>query len=174
MNYGTISGCWVSADVKSSYYSIIYDADLGGIAGWNYDGLIEYCCMTGNVVNTGGGSGVGGIAGSNDKDIQECAFYGTVTSKYNNDNKFVGDQNARCSNVTDIFEADIYRRGSGWPVFSFAYKYPYVMNISGSGPGAIEASAGGEKGILAAGRDRHADRHLGRAGESRHHGCRWQ
>ena len=148
LNYGTISGCWVSADVKSSYYSIIYDADLGGIAGWNYDGLIEYCCMTGNVVNTGGGSGVGGIAGSNDKDIQECAFYGTVTSKYNNDNKFVGDQNARCSNVTDIFEADIYRRGSGWPVFSFAYKYPYVMNISGSGPGAIEASAGGEKGIL--------------------------
>ena len=148
LNYGTISGCWVSADVKSSYYSIIYDADLGGIAGWNYDGLIEYCCMTGNVVNTGGGSGVGGIAGSNDKDIQECAFYGTVTSKYNNDNKFVGDQNARCSNVTDILEADIYRRGSGWPVFSFAYKYPYVMNISGSGPGAIEASAGGEKGIL--------------------------
>lgn len=59
-NYGTKENCWVSADMASSHNSI-YDADLGGIAGWNENGAtIQFCCMTGNVQNTGGNSGVGG------------------------------------------------------------------------------------------------------------------
>ena len=77
-NYGTIRNCWVSANVESTHYSA-YDADLGGICGWNDSGgKIEYCCMTGNVTNTGGNSGVAGIAGSNDGSISHVTFDGCV------------------------------------------------------------------------------------------------
>ena len=96
-NDGAIEDCWVTADIKTSHYSI-YDADLGGIAGLNDDGTIVCCCMSGNVTNTGNNSGVGAIAGSNENSkpgsINYVVSYGNVIVRHKQDSKSVGDNNS--------------------------------------------------------------------------------
>ncbi len=77
-NSGTISDCYntgsLSASSSSSYN---YDADVGGIAGYNNSGIIKDCYNTGNV----NGSTAGGIAGYNsDGEISECYNTGSVSA----------------------------------------------------------------------------------------------
>ena len=50
---GSISNCWVSADVSSDWNEpgSAYTAKVGGIVGENNHGTIEYCCVTGDVTN---------------------------------------------------------------------------------------------------------------------------
>ena len=132
-NYGTIENCWVKADVESDHYSA-YDADLGGIVGWNESGgTVKYCCMSGNVKNTGGNSGVGGIAGSNDGTIEHVTFYGTVSVKHSQDNKWVGDQDNKLENYYDSFNEGEYNAANGNHTYRRGLKYcvlpnPFVIN----------------------------------------------
>ena len=139
-NYGTISNCWVSANVESSHYNGTLDADLGGICGWNEsDGTVEFCCMTGNVTNTGNNSGVGGLAGSNDGTIQHCTFYGSVSVNHSQDNKYVGDQDKTMDDVYDTYN-DVhygYSNGGGNNMYCYAYKYPYSVTVNTMGTGTI-------------------------------------
>ena len=150
-NEGTIENCWVSGHIESSHYSG-YDADLGGIAGLNdNDGTIKYCCVAADIKNTGGNSGVGGIAGSNEGTIQHVTFYGTVDdNEHGQDNKYVGDQDGTLSNNYDTFNQSEYNAASGYDVYRHALKYPYTFNISTSGfdiIGRVQVSAGGETDI---------------------------
>ena len=65
-NYaGTISACYASAPVTSSFGSV------GGLVGYNYSGLISACYATGPVT---GLSEVGGLVGFN--------YYGTILASY--------------------------------------------------------------------------------------------
>ena len=150
-NEGTIENCWVSGHIESSHYSA-NDADLGGIAGLNdNDGTIKYCCVAADIKNTGGNSGVGGIAGSNEGTIQHVTFYGTVDDNgHGQDNKYVGDQDGTLSNYYDSFNQSEYNDASGYDVYRHALKYPYTFNISTSGfdiIGRVQVSAGGETDI---------------------------
>ena len=144
-NDGTIVGCWVSADIESSHYNGATDADLGGIAGLNESGTIEYCIMTGNVTNTGGNSGVGGIAGSNEEIVRHCTFYGTVTCSHSQDNIYVGDQDDTMEDMYHLYYEVHHTASSGHDLYAYAYKYPY--QISFSEKNAIQASAAGETGV---------------------------
>ena len=145
-NYGTIRNCWVSANVESSHYSS-YDADLGGICGLNEsDGTVEFCCMTGNVTNTGDNSGVGGLAGSNDGTIQHCTFYGSVSVNHSQDNKYVGEQDETMEDMYDTYD-DVhygYSNGGGNNMYCYAYKYPYSVTVNTMGTGTIRTSAADE------------------------------
>ena len=152
-NYGTIENCWVSADVESDHYST-YDADLGGIAGWNESGgKIRYCCMTGNVTNTDGNSGVGGIAGSNDGTIEHVTLYGSVSVDHEQDNKWVGDQDETLSNYYDSFNSSEYDAASDYDLYRKAIKYTYDIKVTNAGPGNIQVSAGGENNVSGARKD---------------------
>ena len=135
-NYGTIENCWVSADVESSHYSS-YDADLGGITGWNESGgTVKFCCMTGNVTNTGGNYGVGGIAGSNDGTIEHCTFYGSVSVDHSQDSKYVGDQDGTAEDLYDTYYDVHYNYASGNDMYCRSIKYyslPSTYVISSSG-----------------------------------------
>ena len=146
-NYGTIENCWVSADVESDHYSE-YDADLGGIAGLNEsDGTIKYCCMTGNVTNTDGNSGVGGISGSNEGTIQHVTFYGSVSVDHDQDNKWVGDQDKTLEYQYDSFSQSEYNAASGNDMYRYALKYPYALTVRNEGYGSVQVSANGENDI---------------------------
>ena len=146
-NYGLIKNCWVSADVESSHYSS-NDADLGGIAGWNESkAKIAYCCMTGNVTNTGKNYGVGGIAGSNDGILEHCAFYGSVSVEHSQDNKYVGDQDNKMDGMYDEFNQSEYDAASDMEMYRKAFKYPYYIRVLTVGRGSVEISAGGETGF---------------------------
>ncbi|MBQ9587941.1 MAG: hypothetical protein IJR26_08805 [Bacteroidales bacterium] len=146
-NYGTIENCWVSADMASSHNSI-YDADLGGIAGWNENGAtIQFCCMTGNVQNTGGNSGVGGIAGSNDGTIEHCTFYGSVSANDSQDSKYVGDQDGTENDLRDTYDNNHYSYASGYGMYAYAYKFPYSVTVNNIGHGSIQTEAVGEYGV---------------------------
>ena len=111
-NDGAIEDCWVTADIKTSHYSI-YDADLGGIAGLNDDGTIICCCMSGNVTNTGNNSGVGAIAGSNENStrasINYVASYGNVIVQHKQDSKSVGDNENTFMFEYNEFSWDAYK-----------------------------------------------------------------
>lgn len=79
-NYGTIENCFVNGHVESDHYHSSKDADLGGIVGLNESGgTVKYCFMSGDVKNTDGNSGVGGIAGSNEGTIEHVTFFGSVS-----------------------------------------------------------------------------------------------
>ena len=141
-NYGTIENCWVSADVESDHYHSSKDADLGGICGWNEsDGKIKYCCMTGNVTNTDGNSGVGGIAGSNDGTIQHVTFYGSVSVDHDQDNKWVGDQDKTLENQYDSFNQSEYDASSDNDMYRKAIKYPYALTVRTEGYGSVQVSS---------------------------------
>ena len=145
-NRGTIENCWVSGHVESSHYSA-YDADLGGIAGLNDDGTIKYCCVTADIKNTGGNSGVGGIAGSNEGTIQHVTFYGDVSVNHSQDNKWVGDQDGTLENNYDSFNQGEYNDASGKDLYRYAIKYPYAINITTVGPGTYRADIGSETNV---------------------------
>ncbi len=79
--YGTVSYCYNAGAVSSS------SGRLGGVVGMNRYGTVEYCYNVGAVKNTGIGSDVGGVVGSNVGDIFEgestiknCYNAGSVTS----------------------------------------------------------------------------------------------
>ena len=152
-SYGTIENCWVSADVESSHYDISTDADLGGIVGWNESGAtLKYCCMTGNVTNTGGNAGVGGIAGTNKGTIQECTLYGTVTVNHSQANEFVGiqkgnlwDQHNNAALQNDVTLNNYLNSFSGNNLYRFAVKYPYSVNIANRGFGAVDFPVPGSR-----------------------------
>ena len=146
-NRGTIENCWVSGHVESSHYSA-YDADLGGIAGLNKSGgKIKYCCVTADIKNTGGNSGVGGIAGSNEGTIQHVTFYGDVSVNHAQDNKWVGDQDGTLSNNYDSFNQGEYDDASGKDLYRRVIKYPYAINVTTVGQGSLIVSAGGENNV---------------------------
>ncbi|MBR5726059.1 MAG: hypothetical protein IKX56_04920, partial [Muribaculaceae bacterium] len=152
-NYGTIQNCWVSGHIESSHYSQ-YDADLGGIAGLNEDeGDILYCCVTANVTNTGGNSGVGGIAGSNEGEIYHVTFYGDVSVNHAQYNKYVGKQNqqATLEYYYDTFNQTEYDTAGpedqNQNLYAYAIKYPYAINVTTVGQGSLTVSAGGENNV---------------------------
>ena len=119
---GTIINCWVSADIKSSHYSSIEDAFLGGIAGIISNGnyldqksTLQFCCMTGNVENPKN-SGVGGLAGvASGCNISHCALYGIVSVDHVQDNKWIGIMSSSCTfeNYYDSFNPDEYNAANG-------------------------------------------------------------
>ena len=147
-NEGTIENCWVSGHIESSHYSQ-YDADLGGIAGLNdNDGVIRYCCVTADIKNTGGNSGVGGIAGSNEGIIRHVTFYGSVDDNgHGQNNKYVGDQDGTLSNNYDSFNQGEYDDASGKDMYRYAIKYPHAINITTVGPGTYRADIGNETNV---------------------------
>ena len=133
-NYGTIQNCWVSGHIESSHYSQ-YDADLGGIAGLNEDdGDILYCCVTANVTNTGGNSGVGGIAGSNEGEIYHVTFTGEVSVNHAQDNKYVGDQDGTLEYYYDTFNQGEYDtagpENQNQKLYARAIKYPTITTYT--------------------------------------------
>ena len=143
-NYGTIENCWVSADLETSHYDISKDADLGGITGWNEsDGTVRYCCMTGNVTNTGGNAGVGGIAGTNKGTIQHVTFFGSVSVDHKQDNKWVGDQDKTLENNYDSFSQSEYDAASGNDMYRRVIKYcslpnPFVISSNADWDGFLD------------------------------------
>ncbi|MBO7084285.1 MAG: hypothetical protein J6W30_10625, partial [Bacteroidales bacterium] len=139
-NEGTIRNCWVSGHIESNHYSA-YDADLGGIAGLNDNsGTTKYCCVTADVKNTNGNSGVGGIAGSNEGTIQHVTFYGEVSVEHAQDNKYVGDQDGTLEYYYDTFNQDEYNAASGNDVYCDAILHPYATIINSVGNGVIVAN----------------------------------
>ena len=149
---GSISNCWVSADVSSDWKesASAYTAKVGGIVGENHAGTIEYCCVTGDVTNND--ADVGGIAGYNCSDngggiIRHCTFYGTRNSTHSQDNKYVGDQDATMENMYDSFNQGEYDAAGARALYRYALKYPYAINVSTEGYGTVEVSAGGENNI---------------------------
>ena len=156
---GTIINCWVSADIKSSHYSSIEDAFLGGIAGiisngnYTYEkSTIQFCCMTGNVENPKN-SGVGGLAGvAYGCNISHCALYGIVSVDHDQDNKWIGIMSSSCTleNYYDSFNPDEYNAANGYDLYRYALKHPYAVNVTTVGQGSVTVSAGGEDNILGA------------------------
>ena len=135
-NNGTISNCWVSADVSSNWHESwsAYTAKVGGIAGEN-NGTVEYCCMTGNVANDD--ADVGGLVGDNkDGTVSHCTFYGVRSSDHSQDNKYVGDSGTETS-VYDLYESTEVTDGKG--VYNNAIQNPYAININNVGEGTYEA-----------------------------------
>ena len=129
-NDGTIENCWVSGHIESDHYSA-NDAELGGIAGLNNNGgTIKYCCVTADVKNTDGNFGVGGIAGSNEGTIQHVTFTGSVSVNHDQDNKYVGDQDATLENYYDSFNQSEYLDAKDYGMYrkgitsSFAANWP--------------------------------------------------
>ena len=140
-NDGTIRDCWVTADIKTSHYSI-YDADLGGIAGLNDDGTIQNCCMSGDVTNTGNNSGVGGIAGSNENEgwrsVSFCTFYGSVHVNHWQSSIFVGDDKCTSGAFLYLFDQQNYEWISADnTVYREAFRYPYTNTLTIEGNGSI-------------------------------------
>ena len=139
-NEGTIENCWVSGHIESNHYSA-YDADLGGIAGLNDNsGTTKYCCVTADIKNTNGNSGVGGIAGSNEGTIQHVTFYGSVSVDHVQDNKWVGDQDGTLENYYDTFNQDEYNAAIDKDIYSDAILHPYAIIINSVGNGVIVAN----------------------------------
>ena len=140
-NDGTISNCWVSADVRSDWHESwsSYTGKVGGIAGEN-NGTVEYCCMTGNVKNDD--ADVGGLVGDNSgATISHCTFYGTVSSSHSQDNKYAGDSGTE-NNCSDSFNQGEYDAASGYDMYRNAILKPYAINISTLGDGTYEAKIG--------------------------------
>ncbi len=128
-NYGTIENCWVSADVESNHYSA-YAASLGGITGYNESsGNVKFCCMSGNVTNTHGNSGVGGIVGCNDGTIRNVTFYGKVSVDHDQDNKYVGDQDGTLGEPFDSFNENEYNIAGGNNTYRRAIKYVVMPDL---------------------------------------------
>ena len=146
-NYGTIENCWVSGHVESAHYSA-NDADLGGIAGLNEShGKIKNCCVTADVKNTKGNSGVGGIAGSNEGTIEHVTFYGSVSVDHAQANKWVGDQDGTLNNNYDSFNQSEYNSASGNDMYRQAIKYTNSITVNTSGSGTLHISAYGEDNV---------------------------
>jgi len=153
---GTIINCWVSADIKSSHYSSIEDAFLGGIAGIISNGnyldeksTLQFCCMTGNVENPKN-SGVGGLAGvASGCNISHCALYGIVSVDHEQDNKWIGKMSSSCTfeNYYDSFNPDEYNAANDYDLYRYAIKYPYAINVTTVGQGSVTVSADGEDNI---------------------------
>ena len=139
-NDGTISNCWVSADVRSDWHESwsSYKAKVGGIAGEN-NGTVEYCCMTGNVANND--AHVGGLVGCNDGTVRYSTFYGTVSSSHSQYNAFVGYHGTEESLYTDYNQGE-YAAASGYDMYRNALLKPYVINISTLGDGTYVAKIG--------------------------------
>ena len=150
-NYGTIENCWVSADVSSDWQnsSSAYTAKVGGVAGENH-GTVKYCCVTGNVTNDD--KDVGGIVGYNNGGIiDNCTFYGTRSSKSEQDNLWVGDQDGTLTNQhssEDLSDENTMRTYFGSlvdnlnlfvSVYMDALEYPYSITIA-DGSTALTAS----------------------------------
>ena len=132
-NYGTIENCFVNGHVESDHYHSSKDADLGGIVGLNESGgTVKYCFMSGDVKNTDGNSGVGGIAGSNEGTIEHVTFFGSVSVDHKQDNKWVGDQDNTLNNNYDSFNQGEYDSASGNDMYRRGLKYcsfnPFVIS----------------------------------------------
>ena len=137
-NNGTISNCWVSADVRSDWSNSwsALGAKVGGIAGEN-NGTVEYCCMTGNVTNND--ADVGGLVGDNSgATISHCTFYGSVSSSHGQDNKYAGDSGTENS-CFDSFNQGEYDNASDKTMYRNTIKNPYAINISILGNGTYVA-----------------------------------
>jgi len=139
-NRGTISNCWVSADVRSDWDGIAtLSAYVGGICGENYYGTVEYCCMTGNVTNKR--HYVAGIAGSNSYGtIKYCTFYGSLFNdpEYNTKgNKYAGWAYTEES-CFDSFNQDQYDAADGKDIFRHALMYPYSVTVNTDGVGIVQ------------------------------------
>lgn len=128
-NYGTIENCFVNGHVESDHYHSSKDADLGGIVGLNESGgTVKYCFMSGDVKNTDGNSGVGGIAGSNEGTIEHVTFFGSVSVDHSQDNKWVGDQDNTLNNNYDSFNQSEYNSASGNDMYRRGLKYGSLSN----------------------------------------------
>ena len=167
-NTGHIKNCWVSADVSSTHYSGLNNARLGGIVGFNSStqddtcGKIEYCCMTGNVSNSGNNSGVGGILGEQDQCngiISHIMFYGTRINDHDQDNLWVGSLSAKATfenyhSTDDLGDDDALNNYlssfSGNDLYRYALKHPHAVNVTTVAQGSVTVSAGGEDNILGA------------------------
>ena len=140
-NNGTISNCWVSADVRSDWSNSwsVLGAKVGGIAGEN-NGTVEYCCMTGNVTNND--AGVGGLVGDNsDGTINHSTFYGSLSSTHTQYNAFVGTHGTENS-CHDVFNQGEYDNASDKTMYRNTILRPYAINISISGNGTYVAKIG--------------------------------
>ena len=147
-NFGTIENCWVSGHVESDHYHSSLDADLGGIAGLNESsGKIKNCCVTADVKNTDGNSGVGGIVGSNEGTIEHVTFYGSVSVDHSQYNKWVGDQDGTLNNNYDSFNQSEYNSATGNDVYRQAIKYTNSITVNTSGCGTLHISAYGEDNV---------------------------
>ena len=135
--HGKITNCWVSADVTSECSSSIYAAYLGGIAGYN-QGYIQYCCMTGDVTNTGSNSRVAGLVGYNNSDVKHCTFYGTVTVDSWQENKYVGIKHNEEA-LYDTFNETEYNAAiaSGHDLYAYAIKTLFVVTVTTTGTGTV-------------------------------------
>ena len=152
--HNTIENCWVSADVSGTWHNSSSTSKLcvGGIAGYNEEGEIKYCCMTGNV--TGHDAGVGGISGSAlgaDSHHDHCTFYGTVTSEHSQWSVLIGNQHSVTNSTdNDMHNNDLtsdetvssYLNGidTQYGIYRYAVQYPYAINVSKAGTGTITAS----------------------------------
>ena len=146
----TIRNCWVEADIITENAPSLHNADVGGIAGESFS-EIQYCCMTGNVTNTGEGNDVAGITGANNKTISHCTFYGTVSVNHDQKNKYIGGDApvATDDHLFDTFNQGEYDAAvaAGMDLYARAIKYTHAINVNIVGLSAVEVSAGGETGI---------------------------
>jgi hypothetical protein len=140
--YGTITNCWVEADVSSECTE--YAARLGGICGLNFAN-VSYCCMTGNVSHASGNSEVGAIAGSSDRsdhDVSNCTFYGILTNNYNQKNIYVGDKGDTMENMYNTFNQAEYDDAvsKGHSLYAYAIRNVFALSVTTTGTGTVTVS----------------------------------
>jgi len=75
-NYGIVTNCHNTGNVKSTYTSLLY---VGGVVGQNSGGKVEGSYNTGTVSGSTTSSYVGGIVGSNSGPVKNCYNTGTVS-----------------------------------------------------------------------------------------------
>ena len=142
--YGKIINCWVSANISTTHYDAMSDAELGGIVGLvSSEGRVEYCCMTGNVSNPKDFA-VGGIIGriNGSSKVNHVTFYGTRTNSHRQDDAWCGHRTVKLESKYEDFNQSEYNtaKSNGHDLYAYAIRYPYAVNVNSSGYGKMAAN----------------------------------
>ena len=143
-SYGKIINCWVSANISTTHYDAMTDAELGGIVGLvSSEGRVEYCCMTGNVSNPKNFA-VGGIIGriNGSSYVNHVTFYGTRTNSHRQDDAWCGHRTVKLESKYEDFNQSEYNtaKSNGHDLYAYAIRYPYAVNVNSSGYGKMVAN----------------------------------
>ena len=152
---GSITNCWVRADVYTNYSGRETSSAAGGIVGNCLPNTkIEYCCMTGNVKSPYHIM-AGGITSWVDTgtSLTHVTMYGTTTCPGTPANAWVGIdrgvqtgpiQYTLANNYTEFNQAEYEAAiAAGNTLYANAIKYPYAVNVKSYGIGEFNEIAQG-------------------------------
>ncbi len=147
-----IVNCWVEADVSSEHDNDATSAYVGGIAGYN-QGIVSYCCVTGNVTNPADDC-VGGIVGMEQIEslygkrgvihggtIDHCTFYGVIDNAHSRKSDFIGD-GGQGSNLYREFNQAEYDDAvsNGHDLYAYAIRNVFALSVTTTGTGTVTVS----------------------------------